>query len=379
LQPDDTAPAPFTTVLHSAKTPGLVHWLPGGTKVYNLPAALPPPEVSAAPGPAFEWEAATGKLVGDLFGRTQPPAPFGTDSIVNRDGTLAALGDGDKIELWDIGHHSRAAVFDTGQHQPLPTWDPAANILATTGSDGTLALWDTSNLADVKLLARAPVPGHVLPYSPTAHFSPDGRTIAVQNADSNVTALVSVADARTRQVFKAGLFTAADVFSSDAKTLAIAQLPFTGDAQVVLRDVATGQERSTVTVPYPQLNSAAFVNGDRWLVTVQSAQIRGANPDDVTSRVDVWDVSTHQPIGEPIIVRGDAGALEVDQPGGSRLVSGTTAPTAGSYLVWNFDPAKWVSLACGLAGRNLAQAEWKEYLPNRAQYQLTCPQWPAGP
>jgi len=97
----------------------------------------------------------------------------------------------------------------------------------------------------------------------------------------------------------------------------------------------------------------------------------------VTSRVDLWDATTFRPIGEPLTVGGDAGFVEVDRPGGSRLLSSTTT-TAGTYMVWDLDPTHWASTACSIAGRNLTQAEWKEFLPGRS-YQLTCPQWPAGP
>jgi hypothetical protein len=41
------------------------------------------------------------------------------------------------------------------------------------------------------------------------------------------------------------------------------------------------------------------------------------------------------------------------------------------------DGWSWLDLACQLAGRNLSQAEWKEYLGD-IPYQKTCPQYPAG-
>jgi DNA-binding SARP family transcriptional activator/class 3 adenylate cyclase/WD40 repeat protein/energy-coupling factor transporter ATP-binding protein EcfA2 len=378
--PGHTEPTAFTTVLGGAPSAGPAHWLSDGTalpsRVYGLPLALP----SAGPGPALEWDAASGKLIGDLFGRPQPPALLQGDTVVNRDGTLAALTDGDKIELMDIAHDRQVALFDTGQQDPIPMWDPAGNILATTGRDGTLAFWDTSNVADIRPLGHALVPGHnnKYPVPPTAFFSPDGQTIAIQNLLSPTTALVSVPDARTERVFAPATFAGGAVFTSDSKTVATVDLPFTSNGQVNLWDVATGNKQATLTVPYPELGAVAFVNADQWLVTAQSAQIRDASPDQVISRVDVWDVKTHQPIGDPIRVPGDASVLEIDRPGGYRLVSGSTAPTAGIDMVWDFDPTAWVSTACGIAGRNLTQSEWKQFLPDK-KYQVICPQWPAGP
>jgi DNA-binding SARP family transcriptional activator/WD40 repeat protein len=37
----------------------------------------------------------------------------------------------------------------------------------------------------------------------------------------------------------------------------------------------------------------------------------------------------------------------------------------------------WLERACRIAGRNLTQAEWKQFLPSRP-YQVTCPQWPSA-
>jgi len=46
-------------------------------------------------------------------------------------------------------------------------------------------------------------------------------------------------------------------------------------------------------------------------------------------------------------------------------------------VVWDSDPAEWQTIACQIAGRNLTQTEWHQYLPSRP-YQITCPGWPAG-
>jgi len=377
-QPDATAPAKFATPLDGAHGLGVAHWL-SPTTVYGLPANLAFPGVPpSAAGSATEWDASTGKPIGDVLDGPQPPAPFGSQSIVNRDGTLAALAQGNKVELWDLAHDRPAGVFDPGQAQPVVTWDPAGSILATAGLDGTLALWDTSDAVHVRLLARATPPGHVAgaPYQPLAYFSPDGQTIVVYNVGSPQVALLSVPAASVRHVFRTSEFVGAAVFSSDSKTVAITDINFTADARVVFLDVATGAARRTLTVPYPELSSVAFVNHDQWLVTDQAAQGRLVSPESVTSRVDIWDATTLQPVGVPITVNGDAGWVEVNQPGGSRLVSSTTVRT-GTDMVWDFDPAHWASLACTFAGRNLTQAEWKQYLPDR-RYQITCPQWPAG-
>jgi WD40 repeat protein len=378
-RPGNTAPAPFATRLDGANAPGVAHWL-SSTAVYGLPGSYVVDTTAfTIAGPTPEWDASTGKRVGDLLSPPQPGAVVpNDDSIVNPGGTFAALREGDMIELWDVSHHRRAALLDPLQRQPLATWDPDGRILATTGLGGTLAFWDVSDAAHPTLLHRATLPGFKATSEAWAYFSPDGRTLAVQAeflAFSPVTFLVSVPEARVRQVLRATGFSYGAVFTADSKTVATLQDSTSTDAQVYLWDVASGRPRSTpLVLPYPEGGSVAFVNADRWLVTAQSSVLAGVSR--VTSRVDLWDVATRQQVGEPITVTGDAGSVEVDRPGGSRMVSSTSAPT-GNDMVWDFDPAHWASIACRIAGRNLTQSEWKQYLPGRP-YQPTCPEWPTG-
>ena len=374
-RPDATEPVPFATPLDGAHTPGLAHWLSPST-VYGLPGKYGQSDAFALAGPASEWDASTGAPVDGLLGPqpTPPSGMSGGDSIVNRDGTLAAVGEADGIELWDIGHRRTAALLPTGQRQPIASWDPVAPILATTGLGGTLALWNVSDLSHITLLARSAFAGYAATSEPVAHFSPDGNTIAIAGF-LNPISLVSVPGAVVRQVLTPKQYNFGAVFTSNSKTVAIIQGNYTGNAQVLVWDVATGRPRSTLPLPYPSLGSVAFVNSDRWLVTAETVQ---SNPrDQAMTRVDLWDVATSEPVGEPIMVSGDADPVEVDRPGGSRLLSGTSTP-AGTYMVWDLDPTHWASTACGIAGRNLTQSEWKQYLPGRT-YQLTCPEWPAGP
>ncbi len=367
-------------MLDGAHTPyGEAHWL-SQTRVYALPGGA-------------EWDATTGARVGDLLGQPGPPystAPV-SDGIVNPGGTLAAVANGDKIELWDIRQRTRVAAFDPGQRQPSASWDPnaAKPILATTGLGGTLALWDVSDEARPRLLARVTVPNSAPSgvfaasnFSPAARWSPDGHTIAVGYLSGRPISLVSVPDAQIQRALGTGSVNLGAAFTSDSRTVATIQVSLGGNSQVVLWDAATGHQRSTtLALPYNASN-VAFVHGDQWLVTVEPAIYReevllgSVTPDQITSRVDVWDLATSQPVGVPINVRSDAVPIDIDHPGGSRLVSGTSFST-GTYLVWDFDPAHWASIACGIAGRNLTQAQWRQYLPGRA-YQATCPQWPAG-
>lgn len=53
--------------------------------------------------------------------------------------------------------------------------------------------------------------------------------------------------------------------------------------------------------------------------------------------------------------------------------------TANDGRTWkvNTRTSTWVKRACRIAGRNLTQGEWQQFLPG-SRYQVICPQWPAG-
>jgi hypothetical protein len=165
-------------------------------------------------------------------------------------------------------------------------------------------------------------------------------------------------------------------FSPDSKTLAVSGTPINGTQhQVVMLDVATGAPRATLSLPYqPASGGLAFVRGGAWLITTETGADFG-NPRPATTRVDLWDAATLQPIGDPLTVPADAAFLWPND-GGDELGSGASADN-GLPLIWNMDPASWEATACQIAGRNLSQAEWKEYRGGHP-YRKTCPQWPAG-
>jgi WD40 repeat protein len=381
-RPGVTAPVAFATPLDGAHAAGQAYWL-SPTTVYELPDDGPPVLGFTMAGPSPEWNASSGARAGDLLNPPQPGATAmpADSSIVSPDGKLAALSQGDMVELWDLSHQKRVALFDPHQRRPLPLWDPLGKILATTGLGGTLAFWDVSDPANPSLLRRATLPGFKATTEAWAYFSPNGQTIAVQAmflAFSPVTFLVSVPEARVLHELTATGISYGAVFTGDGKTVATLQDSTSTTARVFLWDVASGRQRSVpLVLPYAQGGSVAFVNRDRWLVTAQSAGLSNVSLDQLTSRIDVWDATTLHPVGGQITARGDAGSVEVDQPGGFRLVSSGLV-TTGNDMVWDFDPAHWASIACSIAGRNLTKAEWSEYLPGR-QYEATCPQWPAGP
>jgi WD40 repeat protein len=218
-----TGPAPFATPLAGAPTGGQAFFTAGGTKVYT----------TTSEGRLLSWDPTTGAPLGDLGGTPLSDARqwLGrgvSDSSVNADGTLIALDQpGGTIELWDLAHHRRAALVATGQREPLASWDPSAPILATTGLGGTLVLWNVADPTNPVPLVRTNAEGFSATAEPYAHFSPDGRALALVLATNpgtlQVLSLIAVPSGqtvRTLRITGDTTFGSDAAFSPDSKTLA---------------------------------------------------------------------------------------------------------------------------------------------------------------
>jgi hypothetical protein len=138
------------------------------------------------------------------------------------------------------------------------------------------------------------------------------------------------------------------------------------EGQVALYNAATGKRRPTAPAPTESYGGVAFLHHGDWLIATSGGAQASAQLYDATTLEAIgvpfsylWTGS----FGDPVAVNG-AGTFfseaEYDAP-----------------LLWDVNPADWLTFACRIAGRNLTHAEWHEYLPNRP-YQITCPDFPAG-
>jgi DNA-binding SARP family transcriptional activator/class 3 adenylate cyclase/WD40 repeat protein len=335
----------------------------------------------AGPGaPLLAWQASSGRPLGPVLGgAVQAQNGF----FPSPDGALLAVSQADgRLEVWDLAAGQRQAVVSTGNTNPSVWWMPGGRQLVTSNPGGKLAFWRVSKSGHVTQRAHTTVPGIAPDTRTDPVVSADGRTVALApNGETEIVpneTTIPLVDAssgrRLRSLPVDGSIFSSAVFSPDSKTLAVSSAAFNAGGQVVMRDVATGAPRATLSLPYnPASRGLAFVRGGAWLVTTENGVTPGNPP--ASTRVDLWDAATLQPIGDPLTVPPDAAFLSPNRSG-DKLGSGADADN-GLPLVWSMDPTSWQASACEIAGRNLSQAEWKRYRSGHP-YRVTCPQWPAG-
>jgi WD40 repeat protein len=372
------APASFVTPLGGPTgRPVGTTFAAHGTRVETMPNFT---------GPPVGWDPSTGRSLGPSL--TGIPLGSGCENTrsclgwaVSPDGAFVAIGRPDgRVEIWNAARAARVTTFNTGQQISAVTWSPHGGLLATGGNGGTLALWDASDPTHVINLARANAPGFSVDSGPTPTFSPDGKLLAafgypsLNGSGVNSVDLLAVPSLHRVQLLHVGNgFVVSPAFSPDSKEFAVSDFELSAAyGRVIVWNAATWTQRASLQLPYQPVGVAFIARGAR-LATTEVAT--GDRPEDPL-RVDLWDAVTLQQIGDPIKVRGDAGLLATDRPGGYRFASGSTSPV-GTPMVWDVDPTHWDAMGCRIAGRNLTRAEWDQYLPGRP-YQLTCPTWPVG-
>ena len=109
----------------------------------------------------------------------------------------------------------------------------------------------------------------------------------------------------------------------------------------------------------------AFSPDGRWLATASA-----------DGEARLWDLTAEDPAASPGVLYGHQGAV-VDvtfSPDGSWLATASRDHTVRVWTtyLWTLGDDDLVDLACTVAGRDLTESEWQQYLPGRP-YRATCP------
>lgn len=124
----------------------------------------------------FTWDAASGELLRQLEGHTQPA----TNVAVSPDSRLALAASKDRTLLvWDLGDGHELRRFAIKAEQGAGTFSPDGKFILSYGDDPTLHLWDVQSGNLVHEMA-----GHSA--GCTGLFSQDGRQILSFSSDKTV-------------------------------------------------------------------------------------------------------------------------------------------------------------------------------------------------
>jgi uncharacterized protein YgiM (DUF1202 family) len=224
---------------------------------------------------------------------------------------LASTGSDLTIRLWDpsLGRELSVLRGHAGSIRTLG-FSPDGRLLASGSSDTTIRIWDTTTGKEIKALAARFGAVH------SVAFSPDGQTFASGGSDGTIR-LWDIATAKESKALR-GRFgiVYAVAFSLDGRTLAAGS----SDNVIHLWDVASGIERSVLSGHEAHVHAVAFAP--------DGLSIASGSAD---RTVRLWNLATGR---ERSVFSGHSGEIQavVFTPDGRTLAS---ASIDGTVKLWD--------------------------------------------
>lgn len=302
---------------------------------------------TCARGITHVWDLASGKPIGEAF---NSPAGARMQVAFSPDGTLLAVtGCATFDEASKRCTRGAVHLLDSNGRplgEPLQGHDdavfslafsPDGATLASGGRDGTTILWNVRDRAQIETLNGGAVWGLA--------FSNDGKQLAISSPETGL----EVYDLASKEY---------TLHRGDLQTTSVAAAPH--ESRFVSGD-QTGNiyfdAQADATNAHSGPISDLAYNLDGSLLASASAD----------QSVILWDAPNQRRIwpltGHTAVVTSVAFS-----PDNKTLASGSFD---GTIILWDVSLDSWRNRACALAGRNLTEDEWQQYLPDEP-YRETC-------